>query len=95
MMKKLSTLLFMTILLSACSSEAALEQEKVTENLFNKNCAGCHGLYLTGTELGGPILGFSKKEVLEAIENGKEGMVPNILIGEDAERVAKWVSKRK
>lgn len=95
-MKKTIVLLLLAIILTACgNSEAAIEREKETETLFNKNCAGCHGLDLNGTQLGSSIKGFSKNEILTAIEEGAEGMDANILTGDDAQRVATWISKQK
>lgn len=94
-MKKLILFSLVTIFLVACNSEAAIEKENETIELYNKNCAGCHHLQLTGTELGSAILGLTKDEVLKSIIEGDEGMEANILVGEDAERVAAWVAKQK
>ncbi|QOY33873.1 c-type cytochrome [Anaerobacillus isosaccharinicus] len=94
-MKKAIILIASSLFLVACNSEAATLRENETITLFNKNCAGCHGLELNGTGLASGIRGLKKNDILHSIINGDEGMEANILTGENAERVATWVSKQK
>ncbi|MCT8137357.1 cytochrome c [Anaerobacillus sp. CMMVII] len=94
-MKKTVILIFCSIFLVACQSEAAIQRENETITLFNKNCAGCHGLELNGTGLASGIRGLKKKDILNSIHNGEINMPANILTGENAERVATWVAKQK
>ena len=94
-MKKAVILMFCFFFLVACQSEASIQRENETITLYNKNCAGCHGLELNGTDLGSKIRGLNKKDVLHSINNGEENMPANLLTGEKAERVAAWVAKQK
>lgn len=94
-MKKAIILVGCILFLVACKSEAATQREDETITLYNKNCAGCHGLQLQGTQLGSEIRGLKKKDILNSIQNGEENMPANILTGENADRVATWVSKQR
>ncbi|MDF2606643.1 MAG: family beta-propeller repeat-containing protein [Bacillales bacterium] len=68
------------------------------EQLYTKFCASCHGQNYEGVSAPGlEKVGskYSDKEILKIIKNGK-GMMPGGLIkGEDAEKVAKWLSDKK
>lgn len=69
------------------------------EKIFTQNCASCHGENLGGGA--GPALEavggkYSKDEILEIIKNGKSGGMPaGVIQGEDAEKVATWLSEKK
>lgn len=56
-----------------------------------QSCAGCHGGDLQGTS-GPAITGLTKEEVLSAIQEGRTGMPPNMVTGDDAENLAAWVA---
>lgn len=61
------------------------------EEVYVGNCASCHGGDLEGAS-GPPIAGYSREDVLAAIEEGPGGMPPDLASGQDAEDVAAWVS---
>jgi mono/diheme cytochrome c family protein len=68
--------------------------------LFVENCAGCHTLAAAETEgFGGPNLDElkpSRRRVLAAIRRGGSGngvMPPDLVVGRDAQRVARFVSQ--
>lgn len=94
-MKKVILVVLCSLFLVACQSEASIQEENETIILYNKNCAGCHGLDLNGTKVAEGIKGLNKDEILHFIEQGKDDMPANILTGEDAEKVATWISKQK
>src|SRR5699024_2505482 len=60
------------------------------------NCATCHGDDLSGgngpdlTKVGSEL---SKDEIHDIIENGKGDMPQGIVVGEDADIVAEWLSE--
>jgi cytochrome c551 len=56
-----------------------------------QTCAGCHGEDLQGKN-GPAISGLPKEQVLSAITEGRNGMPPNMVTGEDAENLAAWVA---
>lgn len=63
-----------------------------------QSCAGCHGGNLEGGS--GPKLSdvgsrLSKDEILDAIVNGRTGMPPGLLKGDEAENVAAWLADQK
>lgn len=63
-----------------------------------QSCVGCHGGNLEGGS--GPALSdvgsrLSKEEILDAIENGRPGMPPGIISGDEAENVAAWLADQK
>lgn len=61
------------------------------EELFQGNCASCHGGELEGGT--GPALeGVSADEVESAIQEGPGSMPENIVEGQDASDVAAWVA---
>ncbi len=95
MKKWLFLLLCCTFSLAACSKGTVTERETEIITLFQKNCAGCHGLELNGTGLASGIRGLKKEDILRSIEQGEPNMPANILTGENAEKVANWVSKQK
>src|SRR5699024_10725774 len=66
------------------------------EEVFQQNCATCHGDDLSGgngpdlTKVGSEM---SKDDIHDIIENGKGDMPPGIVAGEDADIVAEWLSE--
>ena len=87
--------------LAACSSDGETnDTAKVTEEerIYQNNCASCHGKTLEG--YAGPELvnignKMSKDEILETINKGANGMPAGIIKGEEAEKVAEWLSAKK
>ncbi|MBM7714210.1 cytochrome c551 [Bacillus thermophilus] len=68
------------------------------EKIYAQNCASCHGENLEGVS--GPKLAdvgsrLSKDDILKTIENGAAGMPPNIISGDDADKVATWLAEKK
>lgn len=68
------------------------------EKLADQKCSACHGDQLQGNV--GPNLQhigskLSEKQILNVIENGKGDMPKGLLKGDDAQKVAKWLSKKK
>ncbi|MBS4219365.1 cytochrome c [Bacillus sp. FJAT-49711] len=68
------------------------------EAIVKKNCISCHGENLEGRN--GPELAhigsqLSKDEILKVIEEGRPGMPGNIIKGDDADKVATWLSEKK
>ncbi|MFC5711315.1 c-type cytochrome [Thalassorhabdus alkalitolerans] len=75
--------------------QAGETHEGAGEDIYQGNCASCHGGDLEGGS--GPALageGFSEDEVLDAIENGRPGMPADIVEGEEAEQVSAWVAQQ-
>lgn len=104
MKKRFATMLFSaSLLLAACggddsaneTSDGPVDGEKVVQS----SCATCHGGSLEGkgntpalNDVGARL---TEAEILDVIENGKNGMPPGLLKGEDAEAAAKWLSEQK
>ncbi|MGG4505233.1 cytochrome c551 [Heyndrickxia sporothermodurans] len=69
------------------------------EKLFSQNCASCHGGNLEGAV--GPNLTkvgakYNKDQILDIINKGKSGGMPGGLFkGDDADKVATWLSEKK
>ncbi len=68
------------------------------EEIVKNNCISCHGENLEGQN--GPELAhigskLSKDEILDVIENGRPGMPGNLITGDDADKVAQWLSEKK
>jgi cytochrome c551 len=66
--------------------------------IFQQNCAACHGKNLEGKN--GPNLQkigskLTKDQILNQIKNGGGGMPANIISGKDAEAVAEWLANKK
>lgn len=84
-------------LLAACGGGGGEEEETTAapEELFQQNCATCHGENLEGNNAN-PALdgGLDEDHVLTMIQNGGSGMPPNLLEGAEAESVAAWVSEQ-
>lgn len=68
------------------------------KQIFEGHCATCHGKNLQGKigpnlqHIGGK---WSKKQILHQINNGGGGMPANVIQGQDAQKVATWLSKKK
>ncbi|TRM12727.1 cytochrome c [Lentibacillus cibarius] len=70
------------------------------EEVYQNNCASCHGSDLSGGM--GPGLStvgskYSEEEIREIIANGfpDAGMQPGIVDGKEADAVAQWLSEQK
>ncbi|KYD23482.1 MULTISPECIES: cytochrome c551 [Anoxybacillaceae] len=68
------------------------------EQIFQQNCASCHGKDLSGGA--GPNLQkvgskYSKDEIKNIIEKGRGGMPAGLIKGEDADKVAEWLASKK
>ncbi|MFC4183210.1 cytochrome c551 [Saccharococcus thermophilus] len=68
------------------------------EQIFQQNCASCHGKDLSGNV--GPNLQkvgskYSKDEIKKIIENGRGGMPAGVIKGADVDKVAEWLASKK
>lgn len=68
------------------------------DQIFQKNCAICHGNNLQGGV--GPNLqkigaSKTKDDILNQIKNGGGQMPGGIISGDDAQKVADWLSQKK
>src|SRR5699024_203400 len=69
-----------------------------SEEIFQSNCATCHGDDLSGdtgpdlTKVGDEL---SEDEIHDVIDNGKGAMPPGLVEGEEADKLAKWLSEMK
>ncbi|MFJ7728290.1 cytochrome c551 [Neobacillus sp. NPDC097160] len=72
------------------------------QKIYDQKCSSCHGGDLKGAV--GPDLTkvgatYSKDEILDIIKNGKTGdkgtMPPGMASGDDADKVADWLSGKK
>lgn len=66
------------------------------EEVFQNNCATCHGDDLSGDS--GPDLTkvgseMSEDDIHDIIENGQGSMPPGVVAGEEANLVAEWLSE--
>ncbi|KZZ84952.1 cytochrome c551 [Bacillus sp. SJS] len=103
MKRKAFALIFTASLtLTACGGgDSSTKQEASAmdgEKLFKQNCASCHGVDLKGGA--GPNLTrvgeeHDAAEIEQIIKNGKGSMPRGILEGEDAKKVAEWLSEKK
>jgi|SRR4051794_33603752 cytochrome c551 len=100
MYKKALILAGLVFSLTACSSDNEESQKPQTEEekIYANNCASCHGNALEGSA--GPNLEdigskMSKEEILEIINNGGNGMPPELIQGEEADKVAAWLDEKK
>ncbi|CEI83580.1 cytochrome c-551 [Oceanobacillus oncorhynchi subsp. incaldanensis] len=70
------------------------------EEVFQNNCASCHGQDLSGaagpnlTEVGS---NYSQDEIADIVENGTDGGMPAFpdLGDDDLDELAKWLSEHK
>ncbi|MED5074771.1 cytochrome c [Anoxybacillus geothermalis] len=68
------------------------------EQIYQQNCASCHGQDLSGGV--GPNLQkvgskYSADEIKDVIANGRGAMPAGIIKGEDADKVAEWLASKK
>ncbi|MGE7624429.1 cytochrome c551 [Viridibacillus sp. NPDC096237] len=109
MKKTLLAILFgSALVLGACGGKEKVKEENVntsetaavdTQQIIQSKCISCHGENLKGqgnfpdiSKIGAKL---SKKEILDVINNGKNGMPKGLITGDDAEAVAKWLSEQK
>ncbi|SFB21678.1 MULTISPECIES: cytochrome c551 [unclassified Bacillus (in: firmicutes)] len=102
MKKKLIALLMGTsLVLAACGGGDNDSKSTDTaaggdgQKLFEQKCSACHGVDLAGGV--GPKLkgtSLSKEEIENIIHNGRGAMPKGLLEGEDASKVAEWVSNQ-
>lgn len=68
------------------------------EEVYQTNCAMCHGADLTGgagpdlTAVGGS---YSQDEIAEIITNGMGSMPPQNVEGEDLDALSAWLAEKK
>lgn len=106
MKKSLFVLLFGSVLaLAACGGEdsdssGATSTQSGGEKVVMTSCATCHGGQLQGMgntpaldDVGSRL---TETEILDVINNGRDGGMPGGLIkGADAEAAAKWLAEQK
>lgn len=91
------------LLLAACGGEEDTTQNADGtvdgEQVVKSSCATCHGGNLEGkgntpalNDVGARL---SEAEIADVIENGKNGMPPALIKGEEAEAAAKWLAEQK
>lgn len=75
-------------------ADLTFDEEKA-KNTFLQNCSRCHGANLQG---GGPYpslqqvgLTHTKDDILNVIKTGPSMMPSNLVSGEEAENLAKWL----
>ncbi|WP_371862535.1 cytochrome c551 [Mesobacillus foraminis] len=107
MLKKALMISGIVLGLTACSGGGGSEETSGgsgevdtanAEEVFQQNCASCHGGNLEGGA--GPALNkvgsdMSKDEILNKIKEGGGGMPANIIEGKNAESVAAWLAEKK
>ncbi|CAM3978771.1 cytochrome c551 [Mesobacillus zeae] len=102
MKKKLAAMLMgATLVMAACGGGDEAGDSKSAgdpEKLFSQKCSSCHGGNLEGGA--GPKLEkigakMSQEDIENTIKNGKGSMPPELIEGEDATTVAKWLSEKK
>ncbi|MFC4618018.1 cytochrome c550 [Camelliibacillus cellulosilyticus] len=82
----------------ASTQQKANASSQSPEDIFKQNCATCHGQNLEGGM--GPNLKtigskWSKDKILNQIKNGGGSMPGGIIQGQEADKVAEWLSKKK
>jgi len=110
MKKKLFGLLLGTSLaLAACgggdeatdnnnANEGGGATANAAEQIYQQNCANCHGQNLEGQV--GPSLEkvgskYSADEIKNIIVQGRGSMPGNLIKGEDVDKVAQWLAEKK
>lgn len=109
MKKWLTAVLFGTLLvLGACGGggsddagngdDSGGESADAGEEVYQKNCASCHGDDLSGGA--GPSLetvgaDHSVDDIKDIVENGKGSMPAGIVSGDDEDAVAEWLATHK
>ncbi|RDU37611.1 cytochrome c [Neobacillus piezotolerans] len=103
MKKKLLALLMgASMVLAACGGGGGDKDSASAgdpEKMYNQKCSGCHGGDLKGgagpdlTKVGSK---YSKDEIEKIIVDGKGGGMPaGLYKGEEASKVAEWLSEKK
>ncbi|MFD2761223.1 cytochrome c551 [Lentibacillus juripiscarius] len=74
------------------------ESTAAAEEIFQNNCASCHGGDLSGGV--GPDLtsvgaDHSKDDIVDIIQNGQGDMPPQDVAEEDAQTLASWLAEKK
>ncbi|WP_462410985.1 cytochrome c551 [Neobacillus sp. Marseille-QA0830] len=103
MKKKMLTLLIGTAFvmgLAACGggNDKGGDTASDAAKIFNQKCSSCHGENLKGgmgpdlTKVGSR---YSEDEIRNIIKNGKGAMPPNVVEGDDADQVSKWLAAKK
>ncbi|MCY8533763.1 cytochrome c551 [Bacillus vallismortis] len=113
MKSKLSILMLgfaLSVLLAACGSNDAKEEEKPDtgskteasasegEELYQQSCVGCHGKDLEG--MSGPNLQevggkYDEDKIKNIIKNGRGNMPKGLVDDKEAAVIAKWLSEKK
>ena len=82
----------------AASKEKGAVAAATPDKIFEQNCSSCHGQNLEGgagpnlQHIGGKL---SKDAILKQINNGGGVMPGGLIKGDDATKVAEWLSKKK
>ncbi|ANB61491.1 cytochrome c551 [Anoxybacteroides amylolyticum] len=95
-----------SLVLAACGGGNSASDNKdnsgstasAAEQIFQQNCASCHGQNLEGKV--GPNLQkvgskYSKDEIKQIIEKGRGGMPAGVIQGDDVDKVAEWLASKK
>ncbi|CDQ39013.1 MULTISPECIES: cytochrome c551 [Virgibacillus] len=80
------------------SGEGGSVDTAAAEEVFESNCASCHGADLSGGQ--GPDLTqvgsrLSSDEIADIIKNGKGSMPGGMATGEDVQILADWLAQKK
>jgi mono/diheme cytochrome c family protein len=87
----LVSMLLLLGLLSACGAESSKSSASGPQNMVAKKCGSCHGVIAPNLEQGK----FSKSQILTIMKKGKGDKMPGgIISGNDAEKVADFLSKK-
>ncbi|PAV31026.1 cytochrome C551 [Virgibacillus profundi] len=82
----------------AGSEEGGTVDTAAAEEVFESNCASCHGADLSGgagpdlTQVGSSM---SADEIATIIEEGKGSMPPGLVSGGDVDLLANWLAEQK
>ncbi|HLS09720.1 cytochrome c551 [Lentibacillus sp.] len=74
------------------------ETTAAAEEIFESNCASCHGADLSGgagPELTSVGADYSADEIVDIIQNGKGSMPAQDVSDEDAQTLADWLAEKK
>ncbi len=110
MKKLLMSIIFgIFLLLGACGGDGGSSEEPAdnggetvdtseAEAIYKENCATCHGDDLTGdvgpdlTAVGSKL---SEDEIKTQIEEGGNGMTPNLVEGKELTTISAWLAEKK
>lgn len=107
MKKQILSFIFGSLLiLSACggansdsnSKQGQSVDTSKAEAIYKENCATCHGDDLSGdigpdlTSIGNKL---SKKQIKTQIKKGGNGMIPNLVSGDDLDTISAWLAEQK